>query len=35
LVQRKIFQCANGSATIFASRVHDGIKDCADGSDEK
>ena len=34
LVQKRKFHCADGSKTIFASRVHDGIVDCKDGSDE-
>lgn len=33
-VQQATFHCADGSGTIFASRVQDGVKDCHDGSDE-
>ena len=28
------FACHDGSAVVFASRVADGVRDCADGSDE-
>ena len=28
------FACHDGSAMVFASRVSDGVQDCADGSDE-
>jgi hypothetical protein len=35
LVQIGSFTCVDGSGTIFASRVGDGVKDCADGSDER
>jgi hypothetical protein len=35
-VGRKTFRCHHPSEMwIFASRVHDGIPDCPDGSDEK
>lgn len=34
LVSQRIFPCADGNGDTFTSRVRDGIKDCADGSDE-
>jgi hypothetical protein len=34
-VQQPTFVCKQGGATIYASRVHDGIPDCPDGSDEQ
>jgi hypothetical protein len=34
-VQKGTFPCADGSGFVFASRIGDGIRDCADGSDEK
>jgi hypothetical protein len=34
-VQSSIFDCGDGILFIFASRVHDGIVDCPDGSDER
>jgi hypothetical protein len=34
-VQQPTFVCQQGGATIYASRVHDGIPDCPDGSDEQ
>lgn len=34
LVQKDTFACADGSGFVFASRVGDGVHDCADGSDE-
>ena len=33
-IQQATFSCADGSATLYTSRVLDGVKDCADGSDE-
>ena len=35
VIQRETFVCkSDPSKRIFASRVHDGVKDCPDGSDE-
>jgi hypothetical protein len=34
LVQKASFLCKNGTGSIYASRVRDGIQDCPDGSDE-
>lgn len=34
LVQKPVFECRDQSNTLFASRLHDGVKDCADGTDE-
>lgn len=35
LVQKGMFRCRDDSSILlFPSRVHDGVKDCADGSDE-
>lgn len=34
LIQQPTFHCKDGSFIIFASRVNDGVTDCADGSDE-
>lgn len=34
-VQSSIFDCGDGILFIFASRVHDGIEDCPNGSDER
>lgn len=34
LVQKDSFACADGSGFVYSSRVSDGVKDCADGSDE-
>jgi hypothetical protein len=34
LIQKETFKCKDGSKTIYASRVLDGVKDCPDGSDE-
>lgn len=34
LINFKTFECNDGKRRIFASRVHDGILDCEDGSDE-
>ena len=33
-VQHETFRCRDGSRTIYASRVGDGVEDCDDGSDE-
>ena len=35
LVHKKIFKCSNSEKLLFSSRVHDGISDCSDGSDEQ
>jgi Glucosidase II beta subunit-like len=35
LVQQARFACRDGSLHLYTSRVHDGIQDCPDGSDEK
>jgi Glucosidase II beta subunit-like len=35
LVQQARFECRDGSLHIYTSRVHDGVQDCPDGSDEK
>eukprot|EP00558_Chaetoceros_sp_UNC1202_P003471 CAMPEP_0197249114 /NCGR_PEP_ID=MMETSP1429-20130617/45087_1 /TAXON_ID=49237 /ORGANISM="Chaetoceros sp., Strain UNC1202" /LENGTH=100 /DNA_ID=CAMNT_0042710547 /DNA_START=1 /DNA_END=303 /DNA_ORIENTATION=- len=35
LVQTTSFKCDDGTGLIFASRVHDGVHDCPDGSDER
>lgn len=36
LIEQPVFACHDDeSRKIFASRVHDGVKDCLDGSDEK
>ena len=35
LVDKRTFACKDGSGVVFSSRVNDGVKDCADGSDEK
>lgn len=29
------FACHDGRRMVYASRVHDGVRDCADGSDER
>jgi Glucosidase II beta subunit-like len=34
LVQQARFACRDGSLHIYTSRVHDGVPDCPDGSDE-
>ena len=34
LLNQRLFQCKDGSGSIFTSRVGDGIVDCKDGSDE-
>jgi hypothetical protein len=34
LVAIPTFKCLDGASVIFASRVHDGVLDCHDGSDE-
>jgi hypothetical protein len=35
LVNQRVFACKDGSKSIFASRLGDGVKDCKDGSDEE
>lgn len=33
-IQKALFKCRNGDGEVYSSRVMDGVKDCADGSDE-
>ena len=34
-VQKRSFNCIDGSFSIYSSRVNDGVFDCPDGSDEQ
>eukprot|EP00525_Craspedostauros_australis_P004644 CAMPEP_0198119372 /NCGR_PEP_ID=MMETSP1442-20131203/25361_1 /TAXON_ID= /ORGANISM="Craspedostauros australis, Strain CCMP3328" /LENGTH=210 /DNA_ID=CAMNT_0043777823 /DNA_START=269 /DNA_END=901 /DNA_ORIENTATION=- len=33
-IQDAVFHCVDGTTTIYASRILDGVRDCPDGSDE-